>query len=115
MDIIKTYVKVSNPSHNCTHIKISVHYSLGGMNYFSCRSEKRGYYLSIQPVEISEHFESFTGFSGIKHLVLEVARQGKKNEAMAISTANNIVKSILQSFCEREGIVLEESYENISL
>ena len=30
-------------------IRLSVAYSLGGMNYFTCKTEPRGYYLSRHP------------------------------------------------------------------
>lgn len=63
---------------NCTHIEIDVFYSKGGMNYFTSTNERRGLYLSVQPVTISERSRSFMGFSGVKQFVKEMARFNQK-------------------------------------
>lgn len=53
----------------CTHIKIELYYSKGGMNHFTSRSEARGLYVSVQPVTISDRIISFSAFSGVKQHV----------------------------------------------
>lgn len=35
---------------DCTHIKVSIYYSLGGMNYFTGRQDPRGYNVSVSVV-----------------------------------------------------------------
>ena len=77
--------------------KIDLYYDLGGMNYFSGKCERRGYYLSITPVEIDKRnykgneisCVKFTGGSGIKDSLLEVKRKSKKAETLAISKATD--------------------------
>lgn len=65
-----------------THIQVELYYSLGGMNYFSGKSEPRGYYLSITPVNIKQEdgyaMVGYTMFSGIKFLIEEATRKGQK-------------------------------------
>lgn len=63
---------------NCTHINVEVYYSKGGMNYFTSSVEKRGYYLSVQPITKSSNSVSFTAFTGVKQLVKEVGRFSPK-------------------------------------
>ena len=62
----------------CTHIDIDVYYSKGGMNYFTSRSERRGLYVSVQPVTRSANTVSFTAFTGVKQFVKEMARFNQK-------------------------------------
>ena len=77
--------------------KIDLYCDLGGMNYFSGKCERRGYYLSITPVEIDKRnykgneisCVKFTVGSGIKDLLLEVKRKSKKAETLAISKATD--------------------------
>ena len=67
---------------NATHVKIELYYALGGMNYFSCKTEERGLYLSVSPVSRVERegyvSESYSAFSGIKMLVKPMARLNQK-------------------------------------
>jgi uncharacterized ubiquitin-like protein YukD len=69
---------------NATHLKIEMYYAMGGTNYFSSNVEKRGLYLSVSPVSRSASedgkyvSESYTGFSGIKEHVLDMARFNQK-------------------------------------
>lgn len=71
-------------------LEIKVYYNKGGMNYFHGKEERRGYYLSVTPIEFmqcdSYQMTSYTAFSGAKRLVLEVKRQSDKayNQAVAM-------------------------------
>ncbi len=60
-------------------LEVSVYYHLGGMNYFSSRSEPRGYYLSVTPVKVTKHdggyvSKQYTAFSGTKICLVEAKR-----------------------------------------
>lgn len=82
---IKSYEKVEGTDYE---LKIEVYYDKGGMNYFSGRPEERGYYASVSPVKIERRpngitTEEYGAFSGIKTLVLRVARQSPKAEKEA--------------------------------
>lgn len=61
-----------------THVDVEVYYSKGGMNHFTGSVEKRGYYLSVQPVTKSTHSVSYIGFTGVKQLIKEVGRFSPK-------------------------------------
>lgn len=76
-------IEVENAEQvEATHIEVQLYYSKGGMNYFTGSTEARGFYLSVTPVSISHErgytSRSFTAFSGIKKMVLEVARFNQK-------------------------------------
>ena len=66
-----------------TFLKIHVYYALGGMNYFTGKEERRGYYLLVTPVERSGMIETYSAFSGYKHFISSATRFNKK-------TATNI-------------------------
>ena len=57
-----------------TVLRTEVYYNLGGMNYFSGQSMKRGYYLSVTPMELRDGFTSMTAFSGTCDLLEEAPR-----------------------------------------
>lgn len=103
---MKKYLAVKeNPEHT-THLKIEVYYHLGGMNYFTYKEEKRGYYLSVSPVEKHGGMESYVGFSGIKQLVKGVARKSAKAEAEAEKIASEQVENLIAMVCGKHGLVL---------
>lgn len=65
------------------HLKVQIDYEKGGMNYFSGRESKRGYYIYVQPVRIEKLdgriiVEQSIMFNGGKKLLFEVARQSQK-------------------------------------
>lgn len=39
---------------NANHLKVSVFYDLGGINYSNYKTEPRGYWVSVTPVELSQ-------------------------------------------------------------
>lgn len=53
----KTYVPVEpgtfpeEPEAN--HVKVEVFYSKGGVNYFTYKTDPRGYYVALRPVKLS--------------------------------------------------------------
>jgi len=71
------------------------------MNYFSGGTNKRGYYLSVTPVQIERQgnnvmIESYTAFSGIKKLILEVERQSPKSAEKAKELAESSIPELKQ-------------------
>ena len=97
-----------------THLKIETFYSLGGYNVFAGKSENRGYYLSVSPVERFERdgigFESYTAFAGVKLLLLEVSRKGKKAEAEAEKIALEKEAGLIEYVCNKNGLeVLQDA------
>lgn len=61
-----------------TFIKAKLFYDKGGMNYFSGKEERRGYYLSVSPVERSGNIETYTMFTGTKVFISSAKRFSKK-------------------------------------
>lgn len=73
-------------------LKIEVYYDKGGMNYFTYKSEPRGYWLSMRQVErkVEDHgvvIESYGMFSGAKAFLLEVKKKSDKayNQALVLA------------------------------
>lgn len=64
------------------HTKVTLSYSLGGINYFTGDHNRRGIYLAVTPVTVSGDgvfsSESSVMFSGLKMLVKELKRFSKK-------------------------------------
>lgn len=104
----KKYIDVVGNGVNA--IRVEVYYNLGGINYFTYKTEKRGYYLSVSPVNVSVRdgvkMESCVAFSGIKTLVQEVSRKSKKQEAIAESKAECMVDELISMVCEQNNLQL---------
>ena len=84
---IKTeYIKAKGENR---WLQCQLYYSLGGINYFTYKTEARGYYVSVTPVERSPlngggYMIGFTAFSGVKRCVVECKRRGGKAEQEAL-------------------------------
>ena len=87
-----------NTNKDKTFLKCELYYSLGGMNYFTGRTEARGYYVSVSPVERGGGWERYTAFSGWKKCVVECARKGKKAEAKALEVYEAAKQEMLGRF-----------------
>ena len=107
---MKEYLQLKGNAKKCTHLKVEVYYNLGGMNYFTYKTEPRGYYLSMSPVErtVRNGFisEGYTAFSGNKVLLKEVSRKSKKAEQEALKTAESIKNYYIDKVLEKNGLEL---------
>ena len=103
---MKKYIALKENGQNATHLKIELHYSKGGMNYFSYQQERRGYYLMVTPVERKGIMEGFIAFSGIKKLLKEVKRQSAKAEAEAESMVEQNEHELIEYVLNKEGLEL---------
>lgn len=65
------------------HVSVSFYVGEGGINYFTYKQEKKGYYISVTPQTVEEHngysTVRTTMFSGLKMLLKEVSRKSKKS------------------------------------
>ena len=52
---IAGFIPVANPNKACTHLRVSVFYSKGGMNYFNYNKEPSGFFLSVSPVALEDN------------------------------------------------------------
>lgn len=72
-----------------THLKLVISYNKGGVNYWTYKNEKRGYYVSVTPVTRGENFESAYLFSGYKFLTAETSRYSEKQLKLAAANIDN--------------------------
>lgn len=67
--------------------RIEVYYDIGSKD----EGRRRGYYLSVSPVEMEDKggyiVETYTGYTGVKMLLLEVTRKSNKKYEEAIEIA----------------------------
>lgn len=101
---MKKYLSVQGDGVNC--LKIEVYYHLGGMNYFTYKEEKRGYYLSILPIDKKGNIETCVAFSGIKILLLEVKRKSNKSYNEALKLAEDLEEKYIKYVCDRNNLEL---------
>ena len=84
------------------YLKVELYYSLGGINYFTYKTERRGYYLSVCPVERSRcgsgWMESYAAFTGSKILVQECARKSRAAEQKALGQYDNMKAMLMDKF-----------------
>lgn len=87
------------------HIKVSIYYSLGGMNYFSGNANPRGYYVSITPVTLNETPWGYSEqsvllgkHSGGKILLQEATRFNAKTFAQMDTLAQEQVNKYAEQF-----------------
>ena len=108
--VYKKYIKADGTGVN--NLKVELYYSLGGMNYFNYKVEKRGYYLSVCPTERKDNggwiSESYTMFSGVKQLVKEVARKSAKSAEQAREQAKALEQELIDYVCRTENIKIVE-------
>lgn len=109
--ITKEYLEVVQGG--ATHLKVEVYYSIGGMNYFSCRNEARGIYISVTPVSRTlfdgKHWsESYRAFTGTKQLVKHMNRFSQKIADTFV--IDEVIKSnLIRLVCQENGIILSDN------
>lgn len=77
--------------------RVEVIYTKGGINYFTCKVNKRGYYLNIRPVTLEKRdngivIESFELFGGVSYMIAEVKRQSDKSKREADNYVSTVGK-----------------------
>lgn len=107
---MKKYLKLKPNDQRNTDLKLDLSYSLGGLNVFTYKQERRGYYLIVTPVERSGIMEGFTAFSGSKVLLKEVNRQSAKAEQEALELMNRAMNGVAVTTLEAEQEAWNELY-----
>ena len=102
---MEKYLATTTPNK---YIKLYTYYKKDSMNYFTGRTEARGYYLSVTPVERARGFESFTAFTGFKVLLKEVTRASKKAEAEAEAIAKKDWRKYAEIAASEAGLQIIE-------
>ena len=108
--IIKKYVQCEGKEVNC--VRLEMYYYLGGINYFTYKNERRGYYVSVSPLMKKGNCETYIGFTGRKMLVLECKRQSKKLAELAATHFAEAVFTLLNAI-KSEGTVTEVNHEEM--
>lgn len=98
---MKKYFPIKTAHGN--NIEVEVYYSLGGYNVFTYETEKRGIYLSVGPIELSDGMVCFTAFSGSKIFLEELKRKNAKKLAEWEKRIEPIAEQIAKAFVEQNG------------
>lgn len=94
---MKKYFQISGSANK--FVKFTVVYSKGGLNYFTGKEEKRGYWVSVSVVEKEtingitvESVTIHSAAAGFKRFLLEVKRDSQKsfNQAVAIAESMQV-------------------------
>lgn len=94
---------------SCNVLEVKVYYDLGGVSWATGDRNKRGYYLSVSPLQVSSNTVMYQGFSGMYYFLNEVARQSKKGEEIALKLAQESKKMVIDAVCKKHGIELKEA------
>jgi hypothetical protein len=92
--------KPLNKEHYRLHVE--VYYNIGGPNYFSGGSNKRGYYLSVQPQRVDPAgWVSITAFSGTSMFLEEADRfSTKRLEEVARAQTTPRLSEQVETLCD---------------
>lgn len=111
METIKKYYLPIKNNEQANNLKIEIYYDKGGYNYFTSRQERRGYYVSVIPVERINHgaycSEKMVAFSGYKQLLKEVARKSNKAAQEVLEQCESIINAMIDTLCNNNGFELE--------
>lgn len=93
-------------------VRVEVVFQQGGMNYATYEVEKRGLYLTVCPLKITDtkatRCTQYLGFSGGKVLIQEAKRFSRKQlDECAPDVA--IIQSMLDHTCDRNGIARQDA------
>ena len=112
---MKKYLKLAGQEYdedeNGKFLKVETYYSKGGMNYFTYKEEKRGYYASAGVVDVENRHgfrsEGCTLFKGMKLMLKEVGRKSAKAEAEAeILAQGDNVKNLCNAVAQNNDVTI---------
>lgn len=103
---MKDYFATTTPGK---FIRAEISYDIGGTNYFSGTTSRRGYYLIATPVEKSERGESFMAFSGLKCMLVEVKRRGQSGETIARKMAAGDIEKVVYAVLDKNSLALSDA------
>jgi len=103
---------------NCTHVDVEVYYDKGGHNYFTGNLERRGYYLSVQPLSKGDRSYSYTAFTGVKQLVREAGRYSSKVLSEFIveyEMMSNMIEHVIEKNNLKLNLPSQQHFNNMQL
>ena len=96
MEILK---KINN-GRETSFLKIELRYNKGGFNTWTGKTDKRGYFLHVTPVDIEitngVRIETFFPHTGAKMLIKEVKKQTEKAYQLAKQMAETEINGLCQ-------------------
>lgn len=108
---IKDYpIVTQKEGRDSTHVRLEVFYNKGGINYFTGKTEPRGYWLSALPVKETEHFTSTIPTDGVKQF-LEEANRFSQKKLETIDYPENAANQLIRAVAERAGIYKIDGFE----
>lgn len=78
-------------------IEVSVYYDKGGMNYFTSRTDPRGYWISVSRITKGANWVRRTLFEGRKMFLLEAKRFSQKGMNNAINIGEGTYKKMVKN------------------
>lgn len=84
-----------------THLNIRIYYNKGGISYYNNEVYKRGFYITVQPVELKEILMTSKLGSGITKLLFEVNRYSEKQLKIAIEQGKKIQDELIELVIEK--------------
>ena len=92
-------------------IEVTLSYRKGGMNYFTSKVQRRGYYVGATPVEIELHdgYETkcMGAFTEVCQCVLEVTRASLKSELAADELARAAAGDLVKFVASQNNLTLK--------
>lgn len=85
-----------------THINVEVSYNKGGVSYFTGRTVRRGYYLSVQPVKRERGMVSFELYSAHTLLLMEASRYSVKQFEKAVQMGREQAPALIQKVLQEQ-------------
>lgn len=89
-------------------VEIRVYYDLGGTNFATSSAKPRGYYLSVQPLEVKGNWVSFVGFSGKYALLNTCARKNQKAVEKALEIAKDKEQMVVEAVLKEQNLRLRQ-------
>ena len=109
---MKKYTKIEGTENK--YLKSEVYYNKGGINYFTSKTDPRGYWASVTIVEreIRENgvsIESFNLFgSGFREFLFEVKKQSNKAYEKAVAESTEVISKIENKILTEKFVVKRE-------
>lgn len=70
-------------SFKCTHVKCALEFDRGGSGFMTGGKRKRGYCVSVDPVNVRDGIETCVLSSGVNAMLVECERKSRVMEAVA--------------------------------
>lgn len=102
-------VQTLDTNQETMKVEVSVSFQQGGLNYFNYKTEPKGYYFSVTPVEHKGNgIRSFVLGSGVKVLMESAKRFSQKRlcELSQTVTQHERYQAVLDRICQEHRLLL---------